>query len=161
MITTFLICLLLSFRGENFGMKKWSIEQKLEKDLQLMEELKRNYQIMTKLVLLAKRFGFKLIIENPYSTQHFLTRYWALKPSYINMSRFESGDHYKKLTQYFFVNCKPQNNLLFEPILYKERKFICKENTVNRSMINKDYASRFIREFILEKDDENNFIKKY
>lgn len=150
--------ILLSFRGENQGMRKWTDEKKLKYDLKLMQELNRNYQVITKLVLLALRYNFKLIIENPYSSQHFLTRYWSIKPAYIDMNRYESGDYCRKPTQYFFINCEPQNNLLFEPINYKIKKTIEKENTVNRSIISSDYASRFIREFILKKDDENNFI---
>ena len=76
------------------------------------------------------------------------------------MNRYSNGDYYKKPTQYFFVNCKPQNNLLFEPVEVKELKKKVEQKTVNRSMISKEYENRFIREFILEKDNENNFIKK-
>lgn len=152
--------IIMCFKGTNSGFKNWSIEKKLECDLKLIDGLANNYKVITKLVLLAKRIGFKLIIENPYSRQHFLTRYWALEPAYIDMNRYSNGDYYKKPTQYFFVNCKPQNNLLFEPVEIKELKKIVEQNTVNRSMISKEYANRFIREFILEKDNENNFIKK-
>ena len=112
----------MCFKGTNSGFKNWSIEKKLECDLKLIDGLANNYKLITKLVLLAKRNGFKLIIENPYSKQHFLTRYWALEPGYIDMNRHENGDFYKKPTQYFFVNCKPQNNLLFEPVEIKKLK---------------------------------------
>lgn len=126
------------------------MEKKLENDLRLMEELNHNYQLITKLVLIAKRKGFPLIIENPYSSQHFLTRYWALKPSVIDYDRRDRGDFYEKPTQYWFVNREPSNNFIFESSMPKETKRVSHaRNQVERSMISPDYANRFIREFIL------------
>lgn len=142
--------ILLSFRGDNSGYKNWSLKQKLNNDLKLHQELHQNYSLITKLVLICLNRGIPLIIENPYSSQHYLTRYWALKPSIIDKNRSESGDHFVKPTQYFFVNCKPKYNLLFEAIPSTKLKIVSKESTVNRSMISPKYANRFIREFILE-----------
>lgn len=64
------------------------------------------------------------------------------------------GDWYEKPTQYWFINCEPLNQLLFdEPIASYEKRVIGNEhNIVERSMISPDYARRFIRTYIIEKE---------
>lgn len=58
----------------------------------------------------------------------------------------------KKPTQYWFINCEPKNNLIFEPQFIKRPLKREKDlSTVQRSMINPEYANRFIREYILER----------
>lgn len=69
----------------------------------------------------------------------------------IDYDRRETGDYYKKPTQYWFINCKPKNNFIFEGIDIKNTKRISLvSNQVERSMISKDYANRFIREYIID-----------
>ena len=142
--------ILINFRGENSGYKNWNLRKKLSNDLKLHEELNKNYSLITKLVIICIDRKIPLIIENPYSEQHYLKRYWALKPTLIDKNRRENGDYYEKPTQYFFVNFEPRKNFIFEPIINVEKKIVSEENTVNRSMIHPQYANRFIREFILE-----------
>lgn len=140
------------FRGVAMQIKDtWTIEQKLEYDLKLIKELYEMYELITKLSLICVKRGLRLIIENPYSTQHFLTRYWALDPKLIDNDRTKRGDYYKKPTQYWFINCEPEHNFIFEPQVCNYRGTINDtHNTTERSMISPDYASRFIREQILE-----------
>lgn len=147
---------IMNFKGINSGYKNWNLEKKLSNDLKLCKELNRNYQLITKLAIICIRKNIPLIIENPYSTQHFLTRYWCIKPKIIDKNRYENGDYYKKPTQYWFINCEPKNNLVFEPLELVEKKIITKENTVNRSMIHPQYARRFIKEFILDSEVVEN-----
>lgn len=78
--------ILLEFSGENSMMKKWSLEKKLEYDLKMQGELTYLYNLVTKLVLIALRKNFRLIIENPYSSRHYLTTHWALKPAIIDIA---------------------------------------------------------------------------
>lgn len=140
----------LNFRGENYGMRDWDTTRKLRYDLKLHQELSRNYEVITKLAMIAFEKNIKLIIENPYSEEHYLRRYWCIKPLIIDYDRRDRGDHYKKPTQYFFLNRKPSNNLLFEGVEIKKSKRVSyTRNQVERSMISSDYANRFIREFIL------------
>lgn len=146
--------ILLSFRGENSAYKNWSIRKKLSNDLKLHEELNKNYSLITKLVIICLDKQIPLIIENPYTEQHYLRRYWALKPSLIDKNRRENGDSFIKPTQYFFVNCEPKNNFVFETLKDVEYKIIDNANTVKRSMIHPQYANRFIREFIIEARNE-------
>lgn len=142
---------LLSFRGQNSGMRGFSQKQKLEYDLKLHSELSLFYEMVTKLAIICLRRGLKLIIENPYSAQHYLVRYWSLPSDFVDNDRTLRGDKFKKPTQYWFINCKPSYNVIFEPqIIHKEYKTIeyC-SNKVERSMITPEYANRFIREFLL------------
>lgn len=142
---------LLQFRGDNSGMKKWTDLAKLEYDIEHHKELALNYELITKLCIIAIMRKFKLIIENPYSTQHYLQRYWCLKPKVIDEDRTQTGDYFKKPTQYWFINCEPKNNFIFEGVDIKKKKTINNtKNQVQRSMISKDYANRFIREYIID-----------
>lgn len=141
----------MGFQGTKFDLKNKDTIFKLEYDLKIHKELHKNYELITKLVIICLKKKLKLIIENPYSNQHYLTRYWALKPSLIDYNRKDRGDYFEKPTQYFFINCEPQNNLILEGIDIKEKKRIAyAKKQVERSMISRDYANRFIREFILK-----------
>lgn len=146
----------LAFRGDLQQLAKWSDEQKLEYVLKLHSSLHDMYIHITKLVITALKKGLKLVIENPYSTDHYLVRYWPLKAKLIDNDRSEMGDYYKKPTQYWFINCEPAYNFIFEPQVIHKRKRITAtvknggvNDRVERSLISKEYANRFIREFIL------------
>jgi hypothetical protein len=155
--------ILLSFRGQNKALKKWDNVQKMEYCIKLHEELHQLYVLVNQLFIIAIRNGFKMIVENPYSKEHYLHRYWCIKPSVIDTNRVERGDYYKKPTQYWFVNCEPKNNLIMEIApnnkVEKTVEWITaksfghekvKSQRVARSMIHPDYANRFIREFIID-----------
>lgn len=122
----------------------------IKKDLTLINELNYYYELITKLVLICLDRNLKLVIENPYSTQHYLIKYQCIKPSLIINDRREMGDYYKKPTMFYFVNCEPKNNFLFEARIINEKKVVDKvNNQVERSMISKDFANRFIREYLI------------
>lgn len=149
--------ILLGFRGEMSQFKKWTDEKKLQYDIKLHGELHENYLLVTMLAIICLRKGLRLIIENPYSVQHYLRNYWCLKPKIIDKNRRENGDYLKKPTQYFFIGFEPQNNLVFEPLEPVEQRvheFMTGSNgktrQVKRSEIHPQYANRFIRQYILE-----------
>ena len=144
---------IMNFKGVNSGYKDWNMKKKLSNCLKLSEELNRNYQLITKLAIICIDKNIPLIIENPYSTQHYLHRYWCIEPKIIDMDRSLEGDYYKKPTQYWFINCDPKNNFIFEPLELVKRKKINDENTVNRSMIHPQYANRFIRQYIIDEEE--------
>lgn len=141
----------LAFRGTQYQLKNKNDEQKLEYDLRLHRGLSDFYEKVTKLAIVCLRKKLRLIIENPYSSTHYLTKYWALKPKIIDKDRRKNGDYYTKPTQYWFINCEPNAEPLFEaPAWRAERKKIVNvNNQVERSLISNEYAERFIREYIL------------
>ena len=150
----------LWFRGENYAQRDWSLERKLETSIVMQNELTELYILLCKLVIVCKKKNLQMVIENPYTQPHYLTMYWCLKPDLIDKDRTENGDYYKKPTQYWFINCEPKNNLVFEPIDYVERRVITRtkkqENTTvktERSMIHPQYANRFIRQYLIDEKE--------
>jgi len=165
--------IMLSFRGQSHGMEQWTYRQKMVHDMELLNELKRNYDLVNKLFIVCIDKGIRLIMENPYSEEHFLRRYWCYLPKVIDRDRRNNGDWMKKPTQYWFLNCEPLNQLVFEPIsvthgtsdmvrtMSREDADKMGASTVKvaRSMIHPQYASRFIRQYILPEEmwrKENN-----
>ena len=149
----------MHFKGVARNCKKMDDKQKLEYDLQLHKELSKLYEIITKFVIICIDKHIPLIIENPYTTTHYLTQYWAIPYTILDNNRALNGDYYKKPTQYWFINCKPKNNFIFEPLQYVETKKINKLGWVNdlikteRSMIHPQYANRFIRQYIIDEEE--------
>lgn len=141
----------LHYRGEVYQMQKWSDKQKLEYVYKLHQELNLFYELFYKMYCYCLDSGLRLIVENPYCGQHYLTQYFPIKASLIDMDRRKRGDYYKKPTQYWFVNCKPENKMLPEATFTQktQKQINYTNNKVERSMISKEYANRFIREFIL------------
>lgn len=143
----------LSFRGENHGTESWSMDRKIEYAMKLHEERHEFYMTFAMMCVYCIRNNKKIIIENPYSNEHYLTRYFPLKSTIIDYDRSKRGDYFKKPTQYWFINVEPKNNFIFEPVELKKRKTINHTSKGRkRSEISSDYANRFIREFILEND---------
>ena len=147
--------IMLGFRGQNAGMKIWTQKQKIEYSMSLHEELNELYLLISKLVILCIDRGLKIMIENPYSAQHYLRQYWCVKPTFIDNDRTQNGDWYKKPTQYYFINFEPKNNLVFEPLEYVERKRLKWDvrDKTERSMIHPQYANRFIRQYLIEQEN--------
>ena len=159
--------ILLSFRGDSPQFKNYSLKQKMQVCMKLMEELKHNYDLVNKMFITCMDRNLRLIMENPYSEQHYLKRYWCYKPLIIDKDRRDNGDYFAKPTQYWFLNIDPKQNILFEPIDYHDfetknvlgkmnnsiaKKIGAKDRKQARSMISPQYANRFIRQFILNED---------
>ena len=155
---------MLHFRGQSHGMEKWDYRHKMIRDMELLEELKHNYDLVNKMFIVCIDKHLKLIMENPFSEEHFLRRYWCYPPSIIDRDRRKNGDYYAKPTQYWFMNCEPKNNILWESIPYNSievkdamrlmekkdyEKVGAKDRRTARSMMHPDYANRFIRQYIL------------
>lgn len=137
------------FKGIQRQLINLSDEEKLEYDLKVHEELTELYNDVTKLAIVCIKKNIPLIIEQPYKSTHYLTQYWAIQPQVIDTDRRKRGDFFEKPTQYWFINRKPSQNMIFEAQISNDTKFVEKLNKTNRSMISKDYANRFIKEFIL------------
>lgn len=156
--------IVLHFKGTMNTFENYTDEQKCLYDIKLMTELARLYILLNKLYIVCTRGGVRLVIENPKGTMHFLSRYWCIEPTFVDTDRRLNGDYYKKPTQYWFLNCNPEQNVLFEPLPINEffitdannraNKSIytqigAKDRTTARSMIHPDYANRFIRQFLI------------
>lgn len=143
---------ILWFRGDNYAQKEWDDISKLEYAVECQRELTDLYELISYMTIICIRKRIPLIIENPYSTQHYLTQRWCMKPKVIDTDRRERGDVYRKPTQYWFINCEPSNNFVWEPqIVWDEYLSVHKgPHGIKRSLMTTEYANRFIREFILD-----------
>lgn len=146
----------LWFRGQAKQQKNWGDIKKLEYSMNLHGELHELYELLCMLVIIVKKRGLQLIIENPYTQPHYLTNYWCITPSLIDKDRHANGDFFKKPTQYWFINCEPQNNPLPDCVNMVPKKVIdsvkkCVHSVqTQRSMISSQYAERFIKQFIIK-----------
>lgn len=145
-------------KGNIYSQINWNDEKKLEYSMKLHRQMDEMYQLISKMVIVCLRKNLRLVIENPKSTPHHLTDYWCLKPAIIDKDRRKNGDYYKKPTQYWFINCKPKNNLVFEALDYvpqiKSERVVKSDfgtdRTTARSMIHPQYANRFIRQYLID-----------
>lgn len=147
--------ILLWFRGDSYCQTNWDNVKKLQYAMNLQAELTTNYLVLSKLIIVCIRKGLGLIIENPYSTQHYLIKHFPIRPTIVDQDRTLKGDYMKKPTAYWFIGIKPKFNQVNEPINYKEkithnRLWWDKNKTVKRSLISSDYANRFIKEYIID-----------
>ena len=123
---------------------------------------KRNtfYKILYKLIAVCLSKELRIVIENPFSTLHFLHNNFLKEPSVFDSNRMLRGDFFKKPTGYWFFNCNPTNGFTLQ--YDKEQKIVMKQKrgkkpglcSEERSMISPDYARNFICDFILGKKQQ-------
>ena len=149
----------MTLQGKSKSLENWSEEERLLYSMEKHEELHGLYMRICKLFAICLRGGWRMIVENPYTQPHYLTSYFPMKPSLVDNNRLKNGDHYKKPTQYWFVNCEHENNVVYKPMEYVKQKLIdtgLGEFKINhsmktkRSMIHPQYAERFIKTYVLD-----------
>lgn len=142
---------IFDYKQNSLRYKDLNVSIKLNNNLNEIISLKYYYQMFSLLFLRCYEVGIQLIVENPYSSCNYLTRYFPLDPNLIDLDRRDMGDFFKKPTQYWFLNCKPNDNLIFLPIYECQYKRVVDNVSVeNRSLISPLYARNFIDRYILE-----------
>lgn len=124
--------------------------------LQRSKDREKFYALAIKMLAVAKERGIRLIMENPWSMQTYLKSNFVIPPSLVDKDRSLRGDHFKKETAYWFINCEPTYGRSIQKaerckVLSKKgaTRGTCSEE---RSMISPDYARNFICDFILGKE---------
>ncbi len=146
----------LNTKCGNGGMTGWDDRQRLEYSRKMFGETNRNYQLVSKLFLIALDRGFGLVVENPRANVSILNEFFPIEPKVIHMDRSAYGDFYRKPTQYWFVNIEPRNNFFLENLQRPDcevRKINETDSQVDRSLISPVYANRFIREYLLPQEE--------
>lgn len=140
----------LNSRGDSFGMSKWDLEKKLYNSIRLMDSREYYYKCLCLLCIIAIEKKVKLVIENPEGKCNFLKQFFPVKNKIVINDRRLYGDVFKKRTQFFFINCEPEFNLINTfPINEKETKTVEDEHGFERSKITPAFAENFIKAFIL------------
>lgn len=150
----------LYFTGKHFNLKKLPKEDIDNIVIKRANDRNFFYTTLLKMFNVCNVKGLRLIVENPFGTQHYLYRNFPYEPTIIDKDRTKRGDFYKKPTQYYFLNCF--NTIGYSYEKPKVRKTvhnsksghagICSEE---RSIISPDYARNFIADFILGKPQKH------
>lgn len=138
---------ILLFSGTAKNLNSWNIENKLMYALERHSYLNLYYEYLCCLCLVCLKRNIPLIIENPHN--NYLDNYFPIKPTVVDLDRTMRGDNFEKPTNYYFINCKPKYNIIFENNQNFHTKKVQQESGLNRSIISPEYAKNFIREFIL------------
>ena len=147
------------YRLDNQNYKSLTLKEKFDKILERSRNRQYFYELLYKMVGVCMLKNLRLIVENPYQTQHYLYNNFLKFPDIIDKNRMERGDYFIKPTGYYFFNCEPtegfsyQNDKKQKTVWNEERGKggLCSEG---RSMISPDYARNFICDFILGKKQE-------
>lgn len=156
----------LSMMAFSWTSKNYRKKTKMEALELIMKRAKDRYEMyinLLKLVGVVTNKGLRLIIENPWSMQHYLKQgNFVQPPSIVDMDRTRRGDYYRKPTAYWFFGCEPTSGISFQQTpKNKIRKVLDAKSSKNaglcseeRSMISPDYARNFICDFILGKQQK-------
>ncbi len=160
------------FRLDDLKYKKLSLRQKYDKILERAQNREYFFELCIKMFCICDCRGLRMVMENPYSQSHYLCKNFVYKSNLIDKNRRRRGDYFVKPTQYWFLNCEPLNQLVFEPIsvthgtsdmvrkMSREDADKMGASTVKvaRSMIHPQYANRFIRQYILPEEMWRNYV---
>ena len=129
-----------------------------DKILERSRKRQEFYEVVVKMLTIAKDKGLRLVMENPQGSHSYLKNCFITKPALIDNDRSLRGDYFAKPTAYWFINCEPTRQLTIEQLhkpmrVKKDAKPASQAGTCSeeRSMISPDYARNFICDFILGK----------
>lgn len=155
------------FMLENQNYKNLTLDEKLKKILERAKDRSYFYELIIKLVGTCLLRNIRLVIENPYSTLHYLHNNFFKHPSIIDKNRMLRGDYFVKPTGYWFFNCEPTFGMSYQNDKKKKSVWGCKSApkaglcSEERSLISPDYARNFICDFILGKEQEHTQLKLF
>ena len=141
--------------------RKKTYKERSDLILQRAKDREKFYSLAVKMLTIAKERGLRLIMENPWSMQTYLKANFVIPPSLVDKDRSLRGDHFKKETAYWFINCEPTHGETLSPrkptrVLDAKpgaHAGLCSEE---RSMISPVYARNFICDFVLGKVPEGS-----
>ena len=149
--------------------KKLSTKEKADAILQRSQNREEFFRLLVMLFAVTEIRRLRLIVENPWSIQHFLKANFIIPPTIIDQDRSMRGDFYQKPTAYWFWNCEPTRGFTIQQTPDDKIKTImtsrggamaglCSEE---RSMISPDYARNFICDFILGKVQKHSQLQLF
>lgn len=149
------------FTLENQNYKLLTLDGKLKKILERAKDRAYFYELLIKLVGVCLLREIRIVVENPYSSLHYLCNNFFKNPTIIDKNRMLRGDYFVKPTGYWFFNCEPTFGMSYQNDKKKKAVRGCKSApkaglcSEERSLINPDYARNFICDFILGKEQQH------
>lgn len=147
----------LYFMGCHKNLSLLTKKEKADTIIKRAKDREFMYEIVLKMFTVCDMLGLRLVVENPYSAQHFLVGNFPYSATIIDKDRTMRGDYYKKPTQYWFLNCEPTQGCTHQKITILKRIARCKCSvkagicSEERSLISPDYARNFICDWIIGK----------
>jgi hypothetical protein len=148
------------FEGTNINWKNLGTKERSDQIIKRANKRHEYYILALRLFALFDMKGLRLIVENPWTSPHYLHNNFPYKPKFIDKNRQLRGDSFCKPTQYWFINCEPTSGYTYQAPA--EKKVVnslsghvgqlCDED---RSMISPDYAHNFIMDKILGQPQKN------
>lgn len=145
---------------ENNNYRCLTLEDKLDKIVERSKNRQYFFELIIKLVGTCLLKKIRIVIENPYTTMHYLCNNFFKSPSIIDKDRTLRGDYFVKPTGYWFFNCEPTHGLTIQKNKKTRKVWDCKSGikagicSEERSMISPDYARNFICDFIIGKEQK-------
>lgn len=177
LIVTFFPCIRFSaqalplFSENNYNFHELTDVEIMQRCRIYNQEQSYLYQLVCKLFIICYRKEFRMIMENPYTQPHYLTMYFPVRPKVIDKDRTKLGDYFKKPTQYWFVNCEPYDNPIYQEFVFGQKKKYNNIATryyesedlldetlskaIKRSMVSPKYAENFIKKYVIKGEKEN------
>lgn len=149
------------FTLENYNYKSLTLEEKIDKMLERAKNREYFYELLIKMVGVCLKRSIRLVIENPFTTQHYLYNNFFKHPDIVDKNRTLRGDYFVKPTGYWFFNCKPTYGYSYQNNKERKKVWECKGSSKGgicseeRSMISSDYARNFICDFIIGKTQQS------
>ena len=87
--------------------KRLKPKEKGDMIIQRSENREKFFRLLVKMFTVTEMKGLRMIVENPWSMQHFLKSNFIIPPTIIDNDRSKRGDYFKKPTAYWFWHCEP------------------------------------------------------
>ncbi|MBQ2014652.1 MAG: hypothetical protein II242_05645 [Peptococcaceae bacterium] len=166
LIVAFFPCIYFSclsaiwFGLDHHDYKNWDLKRKFDYMLDRSQKRTAFFETLYKFVFICLDRGLRMIMENPWSENHFLKSGYLKPPTIVDNNRLLRGDCYKKPTAYWFWNCENTYGHSYQQPKKVKRIVEGKKHPIagmcseERSIISHDYARNFICDFILGKKQD-------
>lgn len=144
------------YRLDNLNYRCMTTDEKFAAMIERSRNRQRFYELLYMMCGVVYRNDLRMVLENPFSSLHYLHNNFLQEPSIIDRNRSKRGDYFRKPTGYWFFNCEPTHGFtssvnknvmaVFRDARPASRAGLCSEG---RSMISPEYARNFIADFIL------------
>lgn len=152
----------LFFNMTTLNYKNLSLREKFDNVLERSKNRQYFYELINKMVYVCLERNLRLIIENPWNSDHYLHNNFIKNPDLIDNNRKLRGDEFKKPTGYWFFNCEHTTGYSFNINHSNKNIRNCKGSnrggvcSTERSMITSTYARNFICDFIIGKQQPHS-----